>query len=150
MSFKLVLRIAGLFGIFVIVLLSVIPADLQIRTSASKGFEHMAAYLLVGFVLAAAYGRHRGSAPIILILLIAVSGALEIIQQWCPGRTPSLADWSAGAFGAFVGVLLHAALRELQEGFQRKERLRHASAIAAGASASRMQDAGTTKRRPHS
>jgi len=124
MSFKLGLRIVGLFGIFLIVLLSVIPADVQVRTGLSKGLEHMAAYLLLGFVLAAAYGGRRSSAPIIVALLIAVSGALEIVQQWIPGRTVSLADWGAGAFGTLVGVLLHASLRELRQG--RQDRLQQA------------------------
>jgi VanZ family protein len=124
MSFKLVLRIAGLFGIFMIVLLSVIPADVQVRTGLSKGLEHMSAYLLLGLVLAAAYGGRRSSAPIIVALLIAVSGALEIVQQWIPGRTVSLVDWGAGVVGTLVGVLLHASLRELWQG--RQDRLRQA------------------------
>ena len=118
MSGTLILRVVGAFGICLVVLLSVIPADVQFRTTASKGFEHAAAYLLLGLVLSKAYGSFKHSSAFVAFLLVLIAGALEVIQTWCPGRTPSVADWFAGGFGATIGVLLYVAQRGLWNGHE--------------------------------
>jgi VanZ family protein len=106
------LRAAGLSCLLLIVLLSIIPGDLQVRTSASKGFEHAVAYLLLGLVLTAAYRNHRRAPLLIAVLLSVMSGLLEVVQHWCPGRTPLLMDWLSGAFGSIIGVSAFVALRQ--------------------------------------
>lgn len=140
MSAMPMLRIVGIFGICLVVLVSVIPAEIQVRTTASKGFEHAAAYFLLGLVLTNAYRSIKGSTASITILLIVVSGALELIQTWCPGRTPSVTDWFAGVFGA-IGVLLNVALRGLGGGYL-EGRVRHGGSVPAKVRAHRLHDGG--------
>lgn len=116
MSATRVLRIAGWLGVGLVVILSVIPADVQIRTGASKWLEHAAAYFLLGSVLACAYGTARRSVQWIALLLIGLSGSLEIIQNCCPGRTPSLDDWFGGMVGGTTAMTMYLALKGLREG----------------------------------
>jgi VanZ family protein len=125
---NIILRIVGAAGLLLTIWLSVIPADLQVRTSASKGFEHALAYFVLGFVLMAGYRpritrdgarRHRYD---ILLLLIGLAAVLEVVQHWSPGRTPSLTDWMAGVFGAVAGVSLFVVLRQLSAAILREWR----------------------------
>jgi VanZ family protein len=100
------------------------------RTGTSKGFEHAAAYFVLGLVLANAYARVKGSATYIAILLTGISGALELVQAWCPGRTPSVSDWLGGILGTSTAVLLHIGLKGLWGGHLEGQ-VRRASAVAA-------------------
>jgi hypothetical protein len=111
------MRIAGWFGVCLVIVLSVIPGEIQIRMAASKGFEHASAYFVLGLVLSTAYGGSRSTASRITFLLIVLSGALEIFQTWCPGRTPSVADWLYGAAGATIGVLVYMGLTRIWHGY---------------------------------
>jgi hypothetical protein len=129
MSHIVMLRVVGLFGIGLVIVLSVIPAEVQIRTGTSKGLEHAAAYFVLGLVLAKAYGAVKGSAACIAILLMGISGALELVQAWCPGRTPSVSDWLGGILGTSTAVLLHIVLKGWWGGHL-EGRVRHASAVA--------------------
>jgi VanZ family protein len=85
-------RVAGAVVVCLIVLLSIIPGNMQIRTGAPKTVEHLAAYLLSGLILMQAFGSYRRAA-IVIALLVVLAGALEILQLWVPGRTFALADW---------------------------------------------------------
>jgi VanZ family protein len=115
MSSTFILRVVGAFGICLVILLSVIPAEVQVRTGSSKGLEHAVAYLVLALVLGVGYRSFRWATTSIAILLTALSGALELIQFWCPGRTPSVADWFAGVFGAIAGVALCDAAKVLRK-----------------------------------
>jgi VanZ family protein len=98
-------RVAGAVVVCLIVLLSIIPGNIQIRTGAPKTVEHLAAYLLSGLILMQAFGSCRRAA-IVIALLVVLAGALEILQLWVPGRTFALADWEASSLGAMIGVFL--------------------------------------------
>jgi VanZ family protein len=89
----------------VLVLLSVIPEHLQIRTGAPKEIEHLVAYSTACVALILFLGRVGNTLRVVLFLL-ALSGALELIQHSVPGRTPSLADWLASGLGAVAGALM--------------------------------------------
>ena len=115
MSSTFILRVVGVLGICLVILLSVIPGEVQVRTGSSKGLEYAIAYLVLALVLGAGYRSFKWAAIGIAILLTALSGTLELIQFWCPGRTPSVADWFAGVFGAVVGVALCDAPKVLRE-----------------------------------
>lgn len=97
--------IVAVVTVCVIVLLSVIPGNMQIRTGAPKTVEHLVAYILSGVVLAQAYGGYR-RAPTLIAFLIILAGSLEIFQHWVPGRTPDIRDWGASSLGSLVGVVL--------------------------------------------
>jgi len=97
------LRVAAVLAIGVVVLLSVIPGHLQVRTEAPKIAEHFAAYLLAALVFMWAFGSPV-RAPIVVACLVALSGALEIAQLWVPGRTAAFEDWAASSLGALAGV----------------------------------------------
>ena len=105
-------RAAGLFGLGLIVVLSIIPGEMQIRTSSPKGVEHFVAYLMVALALVLGY-RQRIYAPAISLFLIAVAGALELFQTLVPGRTATLADWEAGTMGAIFGTVFAVVLGDL-------------------------------------
>ncbi len=99
------LQVASVLAVCLIVLLSVIPGDMQIRTGAPKTFEHLVAYLLSGLMLAQAFGGYR-RAPIVVVFLVALAGGLELFQHWLPGRTFDYKDWEASSVGSMVGVAL--------------------------------------------
>jgi VanZ family protein len=98
-------QVAGVLVLCLIVLLSIIPGNMQIRTGAPNALEHFAAYLLSGLILTRAFGSYR-RAPMAITLLIMLAGALEIVQLWVPGRTVDFTDWEASSLGAMTGVLL--------------------------------------------
>jgi VanZ family protein len=98
-------RVAGVLAVCLIVLLSIIPGSMQIRTGATNAVEHLAAYLLSGLILVQAFGSYR-RAPIVMAFLVILAGALEIFQLWVPGRTFDFGDWEASSLGAMIGVLL--------------------------------------------
>jgi VanZ family protein len=109
------LRVVGAIGIVLVILLSLIPADVQVRTGNSKGFEHGAAYVLLALALCGGYRNAKGSPLYTATLLISLAGGLELAQFWSPGRTPSLADWFSGSFGALLGIAIYAAQKTLWE-----------------------------------
>lgn len=99
------LQVASVLAVCLIVVLSIIPGDMQIRTGAPKTFEHLVAYLLSGLMLAQAFGGCR-RAPIVIAFLVAMAGTLELFQHWVPGRTFDYKDWEASSVGSMVGVAL--------------------------------------------
>jgi VanZ family protein len=80
--------------------LSLTPAEAVVRTGLGGHVEHAVAYAGTTFLVAAAYG---GRARIIIGML-AYAAALEFLQHFSPGRTPSLVDFASGAIGITVGV----------------------------------------------
>jgi VanZ family protein len=108
------LRVVGAIGIVLVVLLSLIPAEVQLRTGSSKGYEHGAAYLLLAVVCCGGY--HAKRSPLYTAALLTwLAGGLELAQFWSPGRTPSLADWFSGSFGALLGIAIYVAQRTVWE-----------------------------------
>jgi VanZ family protein len=94
-------RLAGVLAVCLVVLLSVIPANLQIRTGAPNAVEHLAAYFVSAVILVQAFGT-----PVVITFLIGLAGGLEIVQLWVPGRTFDFQDWELSLLGAMLGVVL--------------------------------------------
>jgi VanZ family protein len=117
--------VAGVLALCLLVVLSVIPGHMQIRTEAPKGLEHFAAYLLAGFVLVRAFGAYV-RAPIMVAILVVLSGVLEAAQLWVPGRTCSVEDWGASALGAMLGVCCALLWSRTISGREAPEASRHA------------------------
>ena len=98
------LRIFSIAGIVLIAILSLVPGDVQMRTGMPKTVEHFAAYLGVAFILV--IGRssilHAAAAA---VLLSGFSFAMEVFQEFIPGRTGGLPDAAASSAGAFTGAI---------------------------------------------
>ncbi|AWN50303.1 hypothetical protein DK419_27895 [Methylobacterium terrae] len=92
----------------VLVWLSWIPKDWEVRTGAAGQIEHFVAYAgtagLLGLGFAHAPTRRLGLA------LVGLAGVLEIGQIWVPGRTAQAIDFAASAGGALAGLAVARAL----------------------------------------
>ncbi|HEY7552883.1 MAG TPA: hypothetical protein VH913_25585 [Hyphomicrobiaceae bacterium] len=62
--------------------------------------EHTVAYAGTTFLAAAAYGGWMRVAA----SMLAYAGALELLQHFSPGRTPSLVDYMFSAAGTVIGA----------------------------------------------
>ena len=113
MSLKLVatclkaLKAVSWLCVGLLVLLSWIPADLEIRTGIAGQIEHAIAYCGTGAILAFAYQEPRRWW--IAAGLVFLAGILEIGQLWVPGRTSQPIDFAASSVGAVLGVLIGRA-----------------------------------------
>ncbi|SFV02323.1 hypothetical protein SAMN02799631_03916 [Methylobacterium sp. 174MFSha1.1] len=104
-------RIAGLAGLAclpVLVWLSWIPKDWELRTGAAGQLEHLVAYAGTAGLLGLGFPRR----PVwrLALALVLLAGLLEIGQIWVPGRTAQVVDFAASAGGALLGL---AAARTL-------------------------------------
>ncbi|ACL62039.1 VanZ family protein [Methylobacterium nodulans] len=102
---------AGCLCIPVIVWLSLIPREWEVRTGLAGQIEHVIAYAGTGAVLALGLPRPAGWRLIASLTALAV--ALEVGQIWVPGRTSQVIDALASISGAGLGVLAGSALRRL-------------------------------------
>lgn len=115
------LKAIGWLCVGLLVWLSWIPADLEIRTGMVGQVEHAIAYCGTGAILAFAYQEPRRWR--IASGLIVLAGILEIGQLWVPGRTSQLIDFAASSVGAAIGVLIgRAAISVLIDWMMRPSR----------------------------
>jgi VanZ family protein len=103
------LRPAAHVCLFLLMVLSLAPADYLVRTGADSRFEHFVAYAGSTLVTVAAY-RARVRPLTVALLLIAYAGLLETGQIWIPGRYASFFDWGASSTGVVFGAALAAPL----------------------------------------
>jgi peptidoglycan/LPS O-acetylase OafA/YrhL len=95
-----------------IVVASLIPADMQLRSGLNWLIEHFLAFFVAALVLCLAWPR-----PVIVAAaLMALSALLEMLQGLTPDRVPDLPTALSGAAGAVAGALaaslsLYAARR---------------------------------------
>jgi VanZ family protein len=106
------LKAIGWLCVGLLVWLSWIPAELEVRTGMAGQIEHAMAYCGAGIILAFAYQEPRRWR--IAAGLVVLAGMLEIGQLWVPGRTSQFIDFAASSVAAVVGVLVgRAALGSL-------------------------------------
>ena len=136
-------RVLAFACIAAIAVLSLVPGAERPHTGMPGRAEHFVAYGGTGFLLALGYLGWR-QRLIAWIGLAAASGVFEILQNFIPGRSPSLFDALASSggltCGMAVGVILTAALA-----FDRADGLLNADRGAAFRSAlpfRRRQDPG--------
>lgn len=98
------LKAIGWLCVGLLVWLSWIPADLEIRTGMVGQIEHAIAYCGTGAILVFAYQEPRRWW--IVAGLVALAGVLEIGQLWVPGRTSQVIDFAASSAGAVLGVVI--------------------------------------------
>jgi VanZ family protein len=104
---------AGCVGCLLIVVLSLLPAQIRPHTGVGGEYEHWIAYALVGGVFAAGDSamRERLFAGLVLTASAAI---LELLQNLNPGRTPELAGFLASSLGAWSGIFLVTLAASLQ------------------------------------
>ena len=100
-----IVKIAGSLAVIALAVLSLVPRELRPHTGAPGPVEHLAAYAIVGALLA--FGYHKRSQPFIIALsLLLYASILEIAQIWVPGRNPQFSDFVASSAGALIGSVL--------------------------------------------
>ena len=83
------------------------PPWLRPHSDLSQDAEHALAFILVGLAFGLAYGRNR---LLTTAIAVALTGTLEILQLWAPGRHARLEDFAVDALAACVGLVMAAAL----------------------------------------
>ena len=98
------LRLAAWAAVLLLIVLSLIPKELEVRTNLAGTHEHAVAYALTSTIIALAYPAVRRLW--IVVALFALSGILELLQNFIPGRNPEIAGAAFSSVGAATGVLL--------------------------------------------
>ena len=83
------------------------PPYYRPHTDLGQNAEHAIAFILIGLAFGLAYTRTW-----LLTTLVAVvmTGVIEILQFWAPGRHARLMDFVVDALAACVGLAAAAAL----------------------------------------
>jgi VanZ family protein len=84
-----------------IVVLSLVPPSYRPITEASHNLEHLAIFLATGFAFGVAYPDKPFALAIGLVIFC---GAIELAQQWVPGRHARLRDFIVDAAAVCVGL----------------------------------------------
>ena len=84
-----------------IVALSVVPPGLRPETGAPHHLEHFIIFAATGLAFGLGYRQRSLVAP----LLVAFSGAVEVVQLLVPGRHARVGDFVVDALAACCGLL---------------------------------------------
>ena len=109
MTMTSLVRLAGILGVGLIVVLSLIPGSYRPHTGAPGGLEHVFAYALTAAMLALGW-RSLFQIVVIVVGLFALAGGLELAQLLVPGRSSELATALASGLGGVLGGMLAAWL----------------------------------------
>jgi VanZ family protein len=99
--FRRILRAGTWLCLILLVYLSLIPHDLEVRTGAPGELEHFIAYLIAAVLFALSYPQKRA---LIATALVMSAGLLETLQALSPGRTARLLDLFASGAGTVLGL----------------------------------------------
>jgi len=69
--------------------------------------ERALAFLLIGLAFGLAYKQNR---LLTAVVAVALTGVIEILQIWAPGRHARLEDFAVDALAALIGLAGAAAL----------------------------------------
>lgn len=112
---------AGLFA--AIVVATLIPVDMQIRTGLHWQTEHFLVYLVVTAIFCLAWPR-----PIVIgAVLVPVAFLLETLQGLTPDRTPDLPTAFAAVSGVLAATLLAYLLTAAFRALRRRKAARAGS-----------------------
>jgi VanZ family protein len=96
--------------VLTITVLSLLPGEERPHTGLSGRLEHAMAYAGTGFFIWFGYLHPRHRALFWCGLAIA-SGVFEVLQNFIPGRSPSILDALASTLGLTFGFLVSALLQ---------------------------------------
>jgi VanZ family protein len=83
------------------------PPRFRPQSDLGQDAEHALAFILVGLAFGLAYTRNR---LLTLAISIVMTGTIEILQIWAPGRHARLEDFIVDALAAGVGLTVAAGL----------------------------------------
>jgi len=100
LAFKLIFMAA----LIAIAWASLVPQDVRPQTGFWDGWEHLAAYFVLGITgfIAFPSPSHRLK---MLVLIIVYGIVLEVMQGFLPGRMPGVVDALANSIGAGLAFL---------------------------------------------
>lgn len=100
------LKFVAWLSLFAIAVATLGPMVLRPETGAGPTFERLAAFIVCGFLFAAAYPRRLW---LIAPMVVAAAIMLESLQLIIPGRHGHLSDLFIKIGGGLMGVLLAGA-----------------------------------------
>lgn len=118
MSLKRLLVLAAWTGVLTIIILSLVPGQERPHTGFTGHEEHFAAYAATGAVFALAF-RHRIRRLWSIFGLSLLSVAMEIGQNFSPGRHPAVSDVLFSSLGAVAGIAAGTVMLLLLDGIPR-------------------------------
>ncbi len=86
------------------------PPRLRPHSNLGQDGEHALAFVLIGLAFGLAYPRRRLLTAVVAVVL---TGVLEVLQLWMPGRHARLEDFVVDAAAACVGFAIAAAIEWL-------------------------------------
>lgn len=115
----IVFRVAAIFCIILIPILSLLPVEEMPHTGIPKGIDHFIAYWGTGGLVALAFSGRVWVAVVASFGLVVLAGGMEVLQAFTPGRTPMFSDFLMSGMGALsglgVGMLLVRFLRVVRD-----------------------------------
>jgi len=82
------------------------PPGLRPHSNLGQDGEHALAFVLLGVAFGLAYTSNRW---LTAVLAVGLTGALELLQLWMPGRHARLEDFMVDALAACIGLAIAAA-----------------------------------------
>src|SRR5689334_12872767 len=83
------------------------PPRYRPQADLGQNGEHALAFIIVGIAFGLAYSRNRMWTA---VAAIAMTGAIEIMQFWAPGRHARLSDFIVDALAVCAGLFVAAAM----------------------------------------
>jgi VanZ family protein len=83
------------------------PPQFRPHADLGQNGEHALAFVVVGLAFGLAYRQKR---TLMALVAVAMTGIIEILQFWAPGRHARLSDFVVDALGACAGLAIAAAL----------------------------------------
>ena len=83
------------------------PAQYRPHSDFGQNGEHALAFMLVGFAFGVAYRHNR---RLTALFSVVMTGVIEILHFWAPGRHARLSDFIVDALAACAGLAMAAAL----------------------------------------
>ena len=94
-----------------IVVLSLSPPSARPTTGAAHGLEHLLIFVATGMAFGFGYPHRFG---LLIIALPTFAAAIEVAQNWVPGRHARMSDFLVDAAASCVGVGLSYAFARLK------------------------------------
>jgi len=86
------------------------PPRYRPHADLGQNGEHALAFVLVGLAFGLAYRHNRF---LTALLTVVMTGTIEILQFWAPGRHARLSDFVVDALAACVGLAMAVALERV-------------------------------------
>lgn len=109
-------RLLFWLGLLALAFVTLAPIEFRPTTELPPQVERFGAFLAVSVPLMIGYPRHR---LLGLCALLIAAGALEVFQNFVPGRHGRWPDFEAKAAGAIAGAVVTLAAERVFAGLRR-------------------------------